>query len=246
MINTPIDFGEMIGAPLHAIIQGETIAAQASADFIQTVGFVSDGVSDSFGALRMISFQFERRSEAEQGKVETATMRVPLLSLIPIPLLQVKNATIEFGLNITSFESGKTATATGGAALRTAGGTSGNSFVGIAKPSVKVLPQPIPTKSTTTQDTTTKVDLQMKLNIVQADIPSGLAKLFSAFEAAMGEIQPVAKTVETVPSVEVTPTELPPAAAAEVPPTDTNTPPAALDNTDTVINVSPVLPSKKK
>jgi hypothetical protein len=101
MINTPIDFGEMIGAPLNAIIQGETI-----------------------------------------------------------PLL-----------------------------------------LNASKSTVKVLPQPLPTKSATTQDTTTKVDLLMKLNIVQADIPSGLAKVFSAFEAAMGELKPVAKAVESVESV---------------------------------------------
>jgi hypothetical protein len=35
---------------------------------------------------------------------------------------------------------------------------------------------------------------------VQADIPSGLVKVFSAFEAAMGEIKPVAATVETPPN----------------------------------------------
>ena len=208
MINTPIDFGEMIGAPLNAIIQGETIAAQASADFIQTVGFLPDGVADSFGSLRMISFSFERKSESEQGKTETAIMRVPLLSLIPIPLLQVKNATIEFGLNITDFVSSQSnsQTSSGGVQAKIAGKEF--SFVGAAKPRVKVLPQPIPTKSTTTQDTTTKVDLQMKLNIVQADIPSGLAKLFSAFEAAMGEIKPVAATVETVTPAEI-PVETP-------------------------------------
>ena len=191
MINTPIDFGEMIGAPLHAIIEGETIAAQASANFIKTVGFVSDGAADSFGSLRMIMFQFERQSETATGKTETATMRVPLLSLIPIPLLQVKNASIEFGLNITEFVSSQ---------MQTNGGTSGNRnpFLDATKARVKVLPQPIPTKSTTTQDTTTKVDLQLKMNIVQADIPSGLAKLFSVFEAAMGEVKPIAKAVETV------------------------------------------------
>jgi hypothetical protein len=196
MINTPIDFGEMIGAPLNAIIQGETIAAQASADFIQTVGFIPDGVAGSFGAMRMITFQFERQSEAEQGKTETATMRVPLLSLIPIPLLQVKNATIEFGLNIVEFTKNNQ---TGGKLAKPS--ETMPLLLNASKSSVKVLPQPLPTKSATTQDTTTKVDLLMKLNIVQADIPSGLAKVFSAFEAAMGELKPVAKAVEPAESV---------------------------------------------
>ena len=224
MINTPIDFGEMIGAPLNAIIQGETIAAQASADFIQTVGFVPDGLADSFGSLRMISFEFERKSESNPNGTETAIMRVPLLSLIPIPLLQVKNATIEFGLNITDFVSSQASsqTSSGGAQSRIA--SKGFSFVGAAKPRVKVLPQPIPTKSTTTQNTTTNVDLQMKLNIVQADIPSGLAKLFSAFEAAMGEVKPVVTVVET---------------PAEVPPN----PP---ENPSTLTDLSVTTPTKKK
>ena len=204
MINTPIDFGEMIGAPLNAIIQGETIAAQASADFIQSVGFVPKGDADSFGEMRMITFQFERASESQQGKTETAIMRVPLLSLIPIPLLQVKNATIEFGLNIVDFTSTKNGKE-GSKIQKPTGNETTVALLQTSKPKVMVLPQPLPTKSTTTQDTTTKVDLQMKLNIVQADIPSGLAKMFSAFEAAMGEIKPVAGLAETEPPAEKTP-----------------------------------------
>ena len=195
MINTPIDFGEMIGAPLNAIIAGETMAAQASADFIQSVGFVANGTANSFGKMRMITFEFERASETEQGKTETATMSVPLLSLIPIPLLQVKNATIEFGLNIAEFRSEQSAS--GKIGQKSGENVTGVlPIIGASKPKVMVLPQPLPTRSTTTQDTTTKVDLQMKLNIVQADIPSGLAKMFSAFEAAMGEIKPVAEVVQ--------------------------------------------------
>ena len=42
-----LDFGNLIGGPLVAVIKAQSMAAQSTADFIKTVGFYQDGQTDA-------------------------------------------------------------------------------------------------------------------------------------------------------------------------------------------------------
>lgn len=101
---TPQLLGDLLGAPLRALIEAEAQAARTTADFIRDVGFVGSkaendkGVSD-FGSPRLVSFNYRRRRA--DGSEENATMQVPLLTILPIPSLQVAEATIGLSLVIT-------------------------------------------------------------------------------------------------------------------------------------------------
>lgn len=44
-----LDFGNLIGGPLTAVIQAQSMAAQSTADFIKTVGFYEAGQTDANG-----------------------------------------------------------------------------------------------------------------------------------------------------------------------------------------------------
>lgn len=44
-----LDFGNLIGGPLTAVITAQSMAAQSTADFIKTVGFYQDGQTDANG-----------------------------------------------------------------------------------------------------------------------------------------------------------------------------------------------------
>src|SRR5262249_43715001 len=96
---------QLIGAPLLAVVQAETQAAQVSAQFIKHVGFErrpslsTDAATNitgdrdleeggHFGDLKMVKFRHQVRDG--QGRSETRQIDVPALSLFPIPLLQVK------------------------------------------------------------------------------------------------------------------------------------------------------------
>src|SRR5262245_29108466 len=105
---------QLIGAPLMAVVQAEAQAAQASADFIKEIGFerklpsaaVADKPEDTrslqeggnFRDLTMLQFKHDVRGS--DGVVRTHQMNVPVLSLFPIPLLQVKDAEFDFAIRI--------------------------------------------------------------------------------------------------------------------------------------------------
>jgi hypothetical protein len=202
--NTALSLYQLIGAPLHALIDAESQAAEATANFIERVGFKrppppvdraaepAEGAPppdrqppplpeerDEFGNLRMVTFRYQRPG-AEGPR--TLRVDVPLLSLLPIPALQIKDARLEFFVKIVDVESR-----------------------GLTRPARSQL-APVETQAAERIDFKAVVgrgdvaqhrslDMRMKLliNVEQADIPAGLAKLFNLME------QNIASSVEPPP-----------------------------------------------
>ena len=99
---------EIIGAPLAAIVQAQAQAARATVEFIEKVGFIAGEKRDTeldIGALRMAEFRYKKADET--GAAAEFTARVPVLSLVPIPGIQVKTARISFVAKITDAVSEK-------------------------------------------------------------------------------------------------------------------------------------------
>ncbi len=95
---------EIIGAPLIALVQAQTQAARATVEFIEKVGFdrkdSQEGSSElNVGTLRMAEFRYTKMDENREPAEFVA--RVPVLSLVPIPGIQMKNAKISFTAKIT-------------------------------------------------------------------------------------------------------------------------------------------------
>src|SRR5439155_11165165 len=89
---------EIIGAPLVAIVQAQIQAARATVEFIEKVGFITEGEHKAseldIGSLRMAEFRYSKLDE--NGKTAEFVAKIPVLSLVPIPGIQVKNAKISF------------------------------------------------------------------------------------------------------------------------------------------------------
>lgn len=101
---TPRTLGDLLGAPLRALIEAEAIAARTTADFIKEVGFVAPATAsgagvDDIGTPRLITFRYTRRTA--DGKNVESTISVPLLTIVPIPSLQISEAKIDLSLIIT-------------------------------------------------------------------------------------------------------------------------------------------------
>ena len=104
---------ELVGAPLMALVDAESQAAKATANFIKEMGFKEDESDDQaaavdefgrkvdFGDLRMVTFRSQKRQA--DGTERTFKVEVPLLSLLPIPALQIKDAELEFFAKIVEF-----------------------------------------------------------------------------------------------------------------------------------------------
>ena len=99
-----IKFRDIIAAPLTAIVDAGVIAAKATNDFIRSVGFhePKDKTGDEFGELRNVTFSYTRNNA--DNVPASYRIEVPLLSIMPIPCIEVKSADIEFSVNLVSIE----------------------------------------------------------------------------------------------------------------------------------------------
>ena len=178
---------QLIGAPLLAVIQAEVQAAQASADFIRRVGFEKEpgqpASNDSpasplqdggdLGPLRIATFRHTRMGP--DGRPQDFNVQVPVLSLFPIPLLQVKTADFDFGVRILSRapldsqdrQDRDVITATGK-----------------LKPDDFLSPGRVELKGSVTRGgggslTSAEMHMKVKVRMEQADLPAGLLALLN-------------------------------------------------------------------
>jgi hypothetical protein len=94
-----------MGAPLRSLVLGQGIAGQATADFIAEVGF-RPGSTEREPTARTFEFTFMHSvpdPENPGGVIDTPTrVSVPLLTVLPIPNLDITEATIDFDADVLS------------------------------------------------------------------------------------------------------------------------------------------------
>ena len=89
---------QLISAPLVATIDADAMSTERYMKHFMSLAFESYNPADgSTGALRLISFNFTD-SDASGGAEKKVS--VPLISLVTLPLLQIKQADFDFDINI--------------------------------------------------------------------------------------------------------------------------------------------------
>lgn len=89
-----LDFGNLIGGPLNAVVEAQAKSAMRTTDFIREVAF------DKNGKIINVDFSYTRTND--EGHNEDFTLTVPFLTMVPIPYVQIETATVEFNAKITS------------------------------------------------------------------------------------------------------------------------------------------------
>lgn len=95
---TAIPFGQLIGAPLQAVIEADAQAAKTSAEFIQAVGLQEDEKGNKKPVY--VTFSFKR--QGADGKMEEVDIDVPLITIVPIPYISTNHVDIKFKASIKS------------------------------------------------------------------------------------------------------------------------------------------------
>lgn len=101
----PMD--KMISAPLQAMIQAQTDASRAYAEFLQTV-CIKDGKAVT------VDFEYDESIVDSEGKlvgIQSRTVRVPLMSTLTHPVVCLEEGTVDFELEVTQSEMETNATA---------------------------------------------------------------------------------------------------------------------------------------
>jgi hypothetical protein len=150
------------------------MAAQSTADFIQQVGF-----DPTTQQVRNVTFIYQRGGQMVK-------LIVPLLSIVPIPALEITQITINFKASINASASQATETAQ---SADVAGSLSGSAQVGWGPFSAKVnFSASVSSKSSSkaTQDSRYSVEYTQEIGVTaaQAGMPAGLATVLNILSNA--------------------------------------------------------------
>lgn len=98
-----LPFDHIIGAPLMACIKAQQASAQATWEAIREIGFEKPGTADPASTkeeeVAMVNFLFQQNGF-------TRKISVPLLTLIPIPYMQIDSVDLKFRADMSTSSDG--------------------------------------------------------------------------------------------------------------------------------------------
>lgn len=190
-----IDFESMIGGPLVAVINAQAQAAISTVNFIKEVGFKKPENEEAAGEDTStedpiyVTFKYPKElkpyqpatesSPAEAAEYETHELKVPILTILPIPFIRIDETTVDFNAKINSVEYRKTDTRLKvDSSLEAKAGW----LWGSAKLKVSTSFQ-----RTTQQGNTVKrtYSLAVHVKAVQDEMPAGMEKMLGILEGAI-------------------------------------------------------------
>ena len=218
-----INFRDLIGGPLIATIEADFTASQRFVEYMLEYGMeklsdenvpdiaIDPQTNKPFGRLKMVTFWYTQANPKTGGN-DYFRVEVPLLSLIPLPLLQIQQADFDFNIRLFSEIEYKSEPAGQKGALengvKSVEEKATKSEIGELK-GFKARLSPSTGRSedgkiSTSLDANMKVTVKMK----QADLPVGLASLMTVFNSTTFVTQHSLKIAESeTTSLEASPGE---------------------------------------
>jgi hypothetical protein len=178
---TSLNLYELIAGPLMAIVQAETQAAKTTLEYIEKVGFVepkassSDAAGVKVGKLRMAEFTYKKADA--NGELTDFTASVPILSIVPIPAIQVKEANISFSAKITDVQ-----TVTASTSMSSSG--SKQNYLLAKRTELRAS---MGNKPAADDKTERQYAMDINVTVEKADVPVGLIKIFSMMDQAISD-----------------------------------------------------------
>ncbi len=151
----PLDF--ILSAPLTAVVNAQKIAAAATRDFVSTF------------ANQQVSFTFKNTTDSTTQDV---TLNVPLLSVVPVPHIQIDSLTVHFLYQITQTAKDDTEKAAD-ASLKASTGAVLSPWVSAS------LQGNVSTKSSSETTMNRSGSLEITMHASEAPIPEGLSRILS-------------------------------------------------------------------
>ncbi len=99
-----LDMAALIGGPLKAACDAQTMLARSTLNFIEEVGLEAPD-ANGVRKVRTANFSFDRAAEqSEEGKSasERVEMNVPLLAIVNVPALSIDVVDVTFDMEVKS------------------------------------------------------------------------------------------------------------------------------------------------
>ena len=166
-----MELKDLISGPLTATIDADSIAARRYLSYLMELAFDSyDKETGKVGKLRMLEFTYQSH-DLEGNHLQH--VKIPLLTLVPLPLLQVKEADFDFDIQIVDALSADTDATF---SLKNGASPKGKEPEGVK---LRVSMASAKTKDTrkSGQHQSLTANMKVKVRMEQADMPGGLANL---------------------------------------------------------------------
>jgi hypothetical protein len=92
-----LEISEFLGSLLASVIDAQAQSARATVAFIDDIGFEDTAEGNR---LRMVTMRYQKRDENDQ--IAEFEVAVPLLALVNVPSLAVKEAKLSFSYDVVS------------------------------------------------------------------------------------------------------------------------------------------------
>lgn len=161
---------QLFEMPIKAVIDANEYAARTAVDFIRKYGFTGKKGDDDWGELKMIRFSYEY---LQNGVSKKMVVEIPLISMIPLPLLEVKRANFDFAIRIID---------------QVIIGKDGHlDSKAPALPSTSVLALLVPERKSQLEERLERnlvSNMDVRVEVERSDIPAGLLELMNLAQSA--------------------------------------------------------------
>jgi len=189
-----LPLGYMLASPMTAAIEAQALAAQSTVNFIKEVGLEEDPTTFDL-SVRSADFSYKGfvPDPTNPGSVTEidATLTVPILSIVPIPFIRIKDLNVTFEFKIRDIASRQSTRELSGstefsvdtaAKAKFGGGILG--FLGGPKGSIETkthfqVNASATYQATTRHSTDRSATFKMTLNAVQDEIPEGMSRVLT-------------------------------------------------------------------
>lgn len=173
--------GELLGSLMGSVVEAQARAARTTLDFIEEVGFETSPEGND--VMRSARLRFSKKDENDE--VAEFEVDVPLLSLVNVPSLAVREAKLAFSYDVVSANS---APASPGAPTDRVSAASRNVLT-TAKLRPAVITGIVRPRSPTNQPERRTTSIDLDVTLAQQEVPIGLERLFDLAELGITERQ---------------------------------------------------------
>ena len=169
-----LGLGELLGSLLSAVVEGQTAATASSLDFVERVGLSEDPANPGF---RTVPIRYTKLDENQQPA--EFVLELPMLALVNIPTLTVKEAKIAFAYDVV------TVTTESEEPVPDAATETPVLWSGIVQPVRPVsLVGYVPRRSSRSSNSTETTGIDVEVTVQSQSLPLGLERLLELTELA--------------------------------------------------------------
>eukprot|EP00013_Stygamoeba_regulata_P028974 CAMPEP_0177652882 /NCGR_PEP_ID=MMETSP0447-20121125/13402_1 /TAXON_ID=0 /ORGANISM="Stygamoeba regulata, Strain BSH-02190019" /LENGTH=204 /DNA_ID=CAMNT_0019156227 /DNA_START=177 /DNA_END=787 /DNA_ORIENTATION=- len=188
-----LDFGKLLGGPLKAVIDAQVYSAIASVNFIRKYGFKGPAAmlagtqaGDILAAMtglkaQMVDFEYEKPDES--GQLRPYVIKIPFITMLPIPTMVVSSMTIDFNVRINTSQTSESSTST---TLQAGFGASVDIPMVAASASASFSNTKVNREGLSQ---TAEYSITIRVEAKGGELPAGMDRLLTVMESAIREQQ---------------------------------------------------------